>query len=86
MIVRIAATDGRTVQVSVADFGAGVPADKLAEIFEPFVTTKPHGMGLGLAICRSIIQAHGGRIGTSNNVDQGATFWFTLPGAEKVKT
>jgi signal transduction histidine kinase len=82
--VRSSAPDARTVQVSVEDAGTGLPVDKFEEVFEPFVTTKPHGMGLGLAICRSIIQSHGGRIGSANNTDRGATFWFTLP-AEDVK-
>ena len=86
VIVRTAATNGRDVKVSVEDSGTGVQAEKLEQIFEPFVTTKPHGLGLGLSICRSIIQAHGGRIGTTNGVDRGATFWFTLPAAEELRT
>jgi signal transduction histidine kinase len=85
MTVHTAATNGRAVEVSVEDSGAGVPADKLEGIFEPFVTTKSHGMGLGLAICRSIIQAHGGRIGSKSNAGGGATFWFTLPAATEAK-
>jgi signal transduction histidine kinase len=75
----------RSVQVSVQDNGVGVPPEKLEQIFEPFQTTKPHGMGLGLAICRSIIQSHGGRIGSRNNADRGATFWFTLPALDEAK-
>lgn len=75
----------RSVQVSVQDTGVGVPPESLEQIFEPFHTTKPHGLGLGLAICRSIIQSHGGRIGSSNNTDRGATFWFTLPALEGEK-
>lgn len=82
VLVRTEARNGRSVRVSVEDCGAGVPADKIDQIFDPFVTTKPHGIGLGLAICRSIIQAHGGTIGTTNNAYRGATFWFTLPAAE----
>jgi C4-dicarboxylate-specific signal transduction histidine kinase len=70
------------VRVSVQDSGAGVAADKLEQIFEPFMTTKPHGMGLGLSICRSIVQAHGGRIGLTPNGGRGVTFWFTVPTAE----
>jgi signal transduction histidine kinase len=85
VVVRTAAADARFVRVSVQDGGVGVPVDKLEQVFEPFVTTKPHGIGLGLAICRSIIQAHGGRIGLTNNADRGATFWFTLPALEKAK-
>lgn len=83
--VRTGADDARVLRVWVEDGGAGVPADKLDQVFEPFVTTKPHGMGLGLAICRSIIQAHGGKIGFANNPERGATFWFTLPTAEETR-
>jgi two-component system sensor kinase FixL len=85
VVVHTTAAKGGDVHVAVDDFGAGVPAEKLDQIFEPFVTTKPHGMGLGLAICRSIIQRHGGRIGTTNNAGGGATFWFSLPLAGEVK-
>lgn len=74
--------NGRSVRVAVEDSGAGIPPDKLEQVFEPFVTTKPQGLGLGLAICRSIIQEHGGRIGSANNPGRGTTFWFTLPAAE----
>lgn len=75
----------RAVLVSVQDGGVGVPPEKIEAIFEPFHTTKPHGLGLGLAICRSIIQSHGGRIGCRNNADRGATFWFTLPAQDEGK-
>jgi C4-dicarboxylate-specific signal transduction histidine kinase len=86
VVVHTSATNGHAVKVAVEDFGTGVAAEKPEDLFEPFVTTKPHGMGLGLAICRSIIQAHGGRIGSTNNPDRGATFWFTLPGAEEARS
>ncbi|HEY4231027.1 MAG TPA: ATP-binding protein, partial [Thermoanaerobaculia bacterium] len=76
------ATDG-AVQVSVADDGAGIPLDGFERLFEPFVTTKPHGLGLGLAVCRTIVGAHGGRIWATNNADKGASFHFTLPAAEE---
>ena len=85
LVLRTAASDDRSVQVTVEDSGVGVPADRLEQVFEPFVTTKPLGLGLGLAICRSIIQAHGGRIGCTNNTGRGATFWFRLPAVEKVE-
>jgi signal transduction histidine kinase len=78
LVLRTTASDDRSVQVSVEDSGVGVPADRLEQVFERFVTTKPHGLGLGLTICRSIIQTHGGSIGCTNN-GRGATFWFTLP-------
>jgi two-component system sensor kinase FixL len=63
----------------VIDAGHGVPAEKLTSIFESFVTTKEHGMGLGLSIARSIVDMHGGRIWASNNPGGGAMFTFTLP-------
>jgi PAS domain S-box-containing protein len=66
------------IQVAIADRGAGIPADRLAQVFEPFYTTKEHGLGLGLAICRSIVEAHGGRLWVTNNSDHGATFCFAL--------
>jgi PAS domain S-box-containing protein len=79
--VRIATSvDGpRSVRVSVSDSGAGLPAELIAERWEPFFTTKPTGMGMGLSISRSIIESHGGRLWAVNNPDQGATFYFTLP-------
>ena len=69
------------VRVSVCDTGAGIAGEPNA-IFEPFFTTKPDGMGMGLSICRTIVEAQGGRIGASNNLAGGATISFTLPQAE----
>jgi len=66
------------VQITIADRGGGIPADRLERVFEPFFTTKEGGLGLGLAICRSIVAAHGGRLWVANNADCGATFCFTL--------
>ena len=62
--------------------GLSGPADKLSRIFEPFFTSKPNGLGMGLAISRSIIEAHGGRLWAENNATGGATFAFTLAAAE----
>jgi len=67
------------IEISVADRGAGIHAGDLERIFEPFVTTRPQGLGLGLAICRSIVEAHGGRLWASNNADAGATLHCELP-------
>ena len=73
------AEEGTIVRISVADCGPGVAAGLIDAVFEPFVTSKPQGLGLGLAICRSIIGAHGGRIWAANNPSHGATFSFVLP-------
>ncbi|HVO59976.1 MAG TPA: sensor histidine kinase, partial [Terriglobales bacterium] len=75
-----AALDGpETVELAVSDSGPGLPDDKLAHIFEPFFTTKPNGMGMGLPICRTIIEAHQGRLWAENKKEGGASFRFTLP-------
>jgi two-component system sensor kinase FixL len=66
------------VRISVADNGHGVPRDITAQLFRPFATSKPHGMGLGLAICRSIVEARGGRLWLQP-VETGSMFCFTLP-------
>ena len=81
--VRAARDGGRMVEIAVADRGAGLTVDKLEKIFQPFYTTKRDGLGLGLSISRSIIEAHGGRLWAENNEERGATFYFTVP-AEKV--
>jgi signal transduction histidine kinase len=67
------------VEVSVADCGPGFPEEMLQHQFEPFRTTKSDGLGLGLAICKSIIAAHSGSLVASNNAGEGATVRFTLP-------
>ena len=67
------------VEVSVADRGCGISPDDLHSIFEPFVSTKAEGMGLGLAVCRTIVAAHHGRLWATNNADRGATVRFALP-------
>jgi len=67
------------VQVSVTDRGGGIPEKKIEQVFERFFTTKKEGIGLGLSICRSIIDAHAGKIWATNNADCGATFYFILP-------
>ncbi len=67
------------VQVAVRDAGVGIPAEKLATVFDAFWTTKAQGMGLGLAICRSIVESHGGAIWVEANQDRGVTFYFRLP-------
>jgi len=64
--------------VSVRDMGPGLPADIIGTVFTPFVTTKSHGLGIGLTIARSIVAAHGGTINAHNNPEGGATFTITL--------
>lgn len=73
--------NGASIQIEIRDRGAGVEfPDKM---FEPFFTTKQNGMGMGLAICRSIVESHGGRLWAENSIPHGATFIFTLPVEEK---
>ncbi|MCY2992022.1 MAG: PAS domain S-box protein, partial [Planctomycetota bacterium] len=73
--------EGSFVEISVADNGAGLPSPGLGKIFEPFVTTKPRGLGMGLAISKTIVEDHGGHIRATANPRGGATFRFTLPAA-----
>ena len=75
------ALDGM-VEVSVSDSGPGVPDDKVGPLFDLFFTTKPSGMGLGLPICRSIVEAHGGRLWLAANGPEGACFSFTIPAVQ----
>jgi two-component system sensor kinase FixL len=70
-----------SVRVEISDRGHGVPEGARAQLFTPFFTTKPTGMGMGLAISRSIVAAHGGKLDCANNPGGGATFFFTLPSA-----
>jgi C4-dicarboxylate-specific signal transduction histidine kinase len=82
MTIQTAETATGGVELSVADQGTGIPPDEIERVFEPFVTSKPHGLGLGLAICRSIVNAHGGRLWAENNEEGGATFNLVLSGEE----
>jgi two-component system sensor kinase FixL len=78
LVIRIGPLDGM-VEVIVMDRGPGLPAAIRAKLFQPFVTTKSAGMGVGLSICRSIIEAHGGRIWVTDHASGGTAFHFTLP-------
>ena len=73
-----AGCDGDCVVVSVADSGVGIPDDVRENLFEPFRTTKEKGLGLGLPICRTIVEAHGGKLWAQANAPQGTIFHFTL--------
>ncbi len=79
LVVRTELNGTDKVQVSVGDQGPGIPSENMERIFEPFFTTKSEGMGLGLTICRTIINAHGGQLWATNNTGSGAVFYFTLP-------
>ena len=67
------------VRVTVRDSGPGLDPQRLDQLFDAFYTTKPHGLGLGLAISRRIVEAHGGRLWASANMPHGAVFQFTVP-------
>jgi signal transduction histidine kinase/integral membrane sensor domain MASE1 len=73
------ARDGDWSRVTISDRGTGIDASSIERVFEPFFTTKRQGLGLGLSICRSIVEDHGGRLWASNNEHVGATFHLALP-------
>ena len=79
------ASDANGVVVAVRDGGVGIDAERADELFKPFYTTKASGMGMGLSICRSIVEAHGGEARATRNADAGATFQFTLPATARVE-
>ncbi|MFA5059202.1 MAG: ATP-binding protein [Candidatus Omnitrophota bacterium] len=79
MLIKSSRKDADTIVVEVRDSGCGIPAENMKKLFTHFFTNKPDGLGMGLSISRSIIEAHGGRLEAKNNRDRGATFYFTLP-------
>jgi NO-binding membrane sensor protein with MHYT domain len=79
LLIRTSFDTHGEVTITVRDSGRGLKPDDLERLFEPFYTTKPTGMGMGLSICRSIIEAHGGRLWATANVTQGASFHLSLP-------
>jgi C4-dicarboxylate-specific signal transduction histidine kinase len=71
--------DDNHVQLAVRDTGSGIAGERMNHIFDPFYTSKLDGLGMGLSIARTIVQAHGGRMWAENNVDRGASVGFVLP-------
>jgi PAS domain S-box-containing protein len=79
LVIRSRQDEADQVMVTVTDCGVGISAENADQLFNPFFTTKSGGLGMGLSICHSIIEAHGGRLWAEPNLPQGATFHFTLP-------
>jgi two-component system, LuxR family, sensor kinase FixL len=83
LVVATAAAPDNIIEISVADTGGGIAPEIADQLFQPFVTTKSHGMGVGLSICRTIIESHGGSITQRPNPGGGTIFTFTLPAVNK---
>jgi PAS domain S-box-containing protein len=79
LVIRSGQDQSSQVCLSVTDCGLGIPAENVNRLFNAFFTTKTNGLGMGLSICRSIVEAHGGRLSASSNEGSGATFQFVLP-------
>jgi signal transduction histidine kinase len=79
LVIRSRRHEDEQVLIEVQDAGIGIDPENVNRLFNAFFTTKSDGMGMGLSICRSILEAHGGRIWASRNTGAGATFQFTLP-------
>jgi signal transduction histidine kinase len=85
LLIKTRKDDSEHVLVSVTDSGIGIDPRDAERLFEAFFTSKPEGMGMGLSISRSIIEAHGGRLWATPDCDRGATFQFTVPVSPEVK-
>jgi two-component system, LuxR family, sensor kinase FixL len=81
IVIKARRKSKHAVEISVADSGPGIASEVTDTIFEPFVTTKPLGMGMGLSISHSIVESHGGSLRMARNVPSGAIFFFDLPTA-----
>ena len=79
LTVSAAPTRGGAIEVAVADTGPGIAPEIAERLFQPFVTTKPQGMGVGLSICHSIVETHGGELRAEPNPGGGTIFRFSLP-------
>jgi signal transduction histidine kinase len=79
LLIRTSVDTPSEVIITVRDSGRGLKPEDLERLFEPFYTTKPTGMGMGLSICRSITETHGGRLWVTANVPRGASFHLSLP-------
>jgi len=83
LLIRTSYKDIQNIMVAVKDSGCGIPAQDLPKVFNHFFTSKADGLGMGLSISRSIVEAHGGHLDVKNNPERGATFYFTLPASQK---
>jgi len=79
ILIRTLLKDKETILVEVKDSGCGIPVGNMKKLFTHFFTNKPDGLGMGLSISRSIVEAHGGLLEAKNNADRGATFYFSIP-------
>jgi two-component system sensor kinase FixL len=86
MTITIGQTVPNFVQITVADTGPGISTEMAEKLFQPFVTTKANGMGMGLSICRGIVESHGGRLRLETNPGGGAVFRFNVPIAKDART
>ena len=84
LVIRTKPVDTSTLLIELQDSGTGIAAEQLESIFKPFITSKPDGLGMGLSICRSIIERHGGRISAANNPDRGANVLDHAAGRPRV--
>jgi signal transduction histidine kinase len=79
LLIKTSRKDSDAILVQVMDSGCGIPLENMPKLFAHFFTSKPDGLGMGLSISRSIVEAHGGRLEAVNNAGRGATFYFTIP-------
>jgi two-component system sensor kinase FixL len=83
LLIATKALDGAVIEVRVQDSGTGIAPQVMERLFQPFMTTKTQGMGVGLSICRTIVEAHGGKIWAQSEPGRGTTFRFTIRAIER---